>query len=41
LDSTNAVRLGWIVVDELKEPDFHALRRRDDFQKLHKELEKE
>ena len=35
----DAVQAGWAQRDELKEPDFDSLRRRDDFQKLLKELE--
>ena len=34
-----AVQSGWTLLDELKEPDFDPLRKRDDFQKLVKELE--
>jgi tetratricopeptide (TPR) repeat protein len=34
----DAVQAGWGQDDELKEPDFDALRKRDDFQKLVKEL---
>jgi tetratricopeptide (TPR) repeat protein len=35
----DAVDAGWAEPDELKEPDFDPLRRRDDFQQLVKELE--
>jgi tetratricopeptide (TPR) repeat protein len=35
----DASSAGWDWPDELKEPDFDALRGRDDFQKLHAELE--
>jgi serine/threonine-protein kinase len=35
----DAIQAGWGVAGELREPDFDALRRRDDFQKLQKELE--
>jgi hypothetical protein len=35
----HAIRAGWSWPDELKEPDFDALRGRDDFQKLLAELE--
>jgi hypothetical protein len=34
-----AVQTGWAYPSELKEPDFDALRGRDDFQKLLAELE--
>jgi hypothetical protein len=34
----DAISAGWNWPDELKEPDFDALRKRDDFQKLVKEL---
>ena len=34
-----AVRAGWSQSSPLKEPDFDALRGRDDFQKLLAELE--
>jgi hypothetical protein len=33
-----ALRAGWGWTEELKEPDFDALRGREDFQKLVKEL---
>ena len=35
----DAINAGWTQLDELKEPDFDALRGRDDFQKLLAELE--
>jgi hypothetical protein len=35
----DAVNAGWSQADDLKEPDFDPLRKRDDFQKLVKELE--
>ena len=35
----HAISAGWSWPDELKEPDFDALRGRDDFQKLLAELE--
>jgi tetratricopeptide (TPR) repeat protein len=35
----DAVQAGWAQGDELKEPDFDSLRRRDDYQKLLQELE--
>jgi tetratricopeptide (TPR) repeat protein/tRNA A-37 threonylcarbamoyl transferase component Bud32 len=35
----DALQAGWSVPRELKEPDFDSLRKRDDFQKLHKEME--
>src|SRR5262249_28016221 len=34
----DAVKAGWTRAEELKEPDFDALRKRDDFQRLVKEL---
>jgi tetratricopeptide (TPR) repeat protein len=34
-----AIQAGWAQRDELKEPDFDALRKREDFQKLQAELE--
>jgi hypothetical protein len=37
----DAVQAGWAQGDELKEPDFDPLRRRDDFKKLLAELEKQ
>jgi tetratricopeptide (TPR) repeat protein len=33
------IAAGWGQANKLKEPDFDALRQRDDFQKLHQELE--
>jgi hypothetical protein len=35
----DAVAAGWTDVTELKEPEFAPLRKRDDFQKLVKDLE--
>jgi tetratricopeptide (TPR) repeat protein len=35
----DAIRAGWAEPDELKEPEFDLLRKRDDFQKLVKEVE--
>jgi hypothetical protein len=35
----DAIDAGWAVRDELKEPDFDALRGRDDFRKLVAEVE--
>jgi serine/threonine-protein kinase len=35
----DAVQAGWARPDELKEPEFDPIRKRDDFQKLVKELE--
>ena len=35
----DAAQSGWTHWDELKEPDFDALRKRDDYRKLVKELE--
>src|SRR5262249_39131878 len=35
----DAIQAGWGVLGELKEPDFDAVRQRDDFRKLLKELE--
>ena len=34
-----AVKAGWALPSELKEPDFDALRGRDDFKKLLAEVE--
>jgi hypothetical protein len=34
----DAINTGWAQLDELKEPDFDALRSRPDFQKLVAEL---
>jgi eukaryotic-like serine/threonine-protein kinase len=36
----DAINSGWAARDELKEPDFDPLRKREDFQKLIAELEK-
>jgi hypothetical protein len=36
----DGLQAGWGLASELKEPDFDALRRREDFQKLLAELEK-
>jgi hypothetical protein len=36
----DAVQAGWRAAGTLKEPDFDALRKRDDFRKLQAELEK-
>jgi tetratricopeptide (TPR) repeat protein len=36
-----AVKIGWALPSELKEPDFDALRGRDDFMKLVAEVEKQ
>ncbi len=36
---TNAVKLGWAYPGELKEPEFDAVRGRDDFRKLLAEVE--
>jgi hypothetical protein len=35
----HAVKTGWALPSELKEPDFDALRGRDDFRKLVAEVE--
>jgi hypothetical protein len=35
----DAIQAGWSDPDELKESYFDLLRNRDDFRKLHKELE--
>jgi serine/threonine-protein kinase len=35
----DAIQAGWGTPDELKEPDFDPIRKRDDFQKLLKELQ--
>ena len=35
----DAIQAGWNQHDELKEPDFDPLRKREDFQKLLAELE--
>jgi hypothetical protein len=35
----DAIRAGWGMIDYLKEPDFDALRGRDDFRKLVAEFE--
>jgi hypothetical protein len=35
----DAIQAGWAVPEELKEPEFDLLRKRDDFQKLQKEVE--
>jgi tetratricopeptide (TPR) repeat protein len=35
----DAIHAGWAEPDELKEPEFDVLRKRDDFQKLQKEVE--
>ena len=35
----DAVKAGWALPGELKEPDFDPLRGRDDFKKLQAELE--
>ena len=37
---TDAIRAGWGQLSELKEPDFDAVRDRDDFKKLLAELQK-
>jgi hypothetical protein len=37
--SSSAVKAGWALPSELKEPDFDALRGRDDFKKLLTEVE--
>lgn len=39
-DLRDAIQAGWAQRDELKEPDFDALRQREDFKKLMAELEK-
>jgi tetratricopeptide (TPR) repeat protein len=36
----NSIQTGWLLRDQLKVPDFDALRKREDFQKLQAELQK-
>jgi hypothetical protein len=38
-DLRDAIQSGWTQRDELKEPDFDVLRKREDIQKLRKELD--
>ena len=35
----DAITGGWLLLDDLKEPDFNAIRGRDDFKKLMAERE--
>ena len=35
----DAINGGWLLLDDLKEPDFNAIRGRDDFKKLLAEVE--